>query len=237
MSTIGIVGASDGSGDDTEPTGPRIVIADDAVLMRTMLGQLLSDAGMILVGEAADLDSALAVVADTRPDVVILDIRMPPSWTDEGIRAAKAIRATDPSIGILILSSHVETATAADLIESCGDGIGYLLKDRLRRVDDLTETITRLRAGEVVVDPEIVRLLFARKRHVNPLDLLTPTQREVLALVAEGLSNRGIADRLCVGDRTVETHVSAVFEALGLERTPLVHRRVLAAMALLRGAD
>lgn len=214
----------------------RVVVADDSDLFRGLLVAALGSAGLDVIGEAPDADGALALVAAHDVDVVILDVRMPPTHTDEGIRAAQTIRQLHPDVGVMLLSQYVETAMAAQLLESCQSAIGYLLKDRVADVDELVTKIRRVHAGESVVDPDVIARLLAKARRTNPLDRLTPSQRDVLTLVAEGYSNKAIAERLAISERTVESHVSVAFDVLGLERTPSVHRRVLAAITLLRNA-
>lgn len=215
----------------------RVVVADDSALFRGLLVTALRDAGLEVVGESSDADGVLSLLVAGSVDVAILDVRMPPTHTDEGIKAAQTIRHQYPDVGVLLLSQYVETATAAGLLETCQTAIGYLLKDRVGDVAELVDKIRRVHAGESVLDPDVISRLLAKARKTNPLDRLTPAQREVLALVAEGYSNKAIAERLSISERTVESHVSVVFDVLGLERTPSVHRRVLAAITLLRNAE
>ena len=212
----------------------RVVVADDVMLTREGITRLLTDAGVDVVGEAGDAASLLRAVRTTQPDAAVVDIRMPPTHTDEGLVAAQQIRAEHPDIGVLILSQYVEPRYAMRLIEERPERVGYLLKERVFDVANLIDALRRLADGETVVDPTIVARLFARKRHTGPLDQLTGREREVLALVAEGLSNRAIAARLFVTERTVEAHVKQIFLKLGLNTDPGSHRRVLAVLAYLR---
>ena len=212
----------------------RVVVADDLMLTREGITRLLTDAGVEVVGQAGDAASLLRAVRMTQPDAAIVDIRMPPTHTDEGLVAAQQIRAEHPAIGVLILSQYVEPRYAMRLLEEHPERVGYLLKERVFDVANLTDALRRLADGETVVDPTIVARLFARKRRAGPLGKLTEREREVLALVAEGLSNRTIAARLFVTERTVEAHVKQIFLKLGLSTDPDSHRRVLAVLAYLR---
>jgi len=212
----------------------RVIVAEDLMLTREGIVRLLVDAGVDVVDTATDVDSALAAVSRHRPDAVLLDIRMPPTHTDEGIVAARLIRGTWPEIGLVLLSQYVEPAMALELIEQVPGGMGYLLKERVADVALIVDALRRVSEGETVVDPTIVARMLGRARRDDPLASLTEREREVLGLVAEGLSNAAIADRLVVGRRTVETHMTAIFAKLGLEETPDIHRRVLAVLKLLR---
>jgi DNA-binding NarL/FixJ family response regulator len=212
----------------------RVVVADDVMLTRAGITRLLTDAGVDVVGEAGDAASLLRAVRTTQPDAAVVDIRMPPTHTDEGLVAAQQIRAEHPDTGVLILSQYVEPHYAMRLIDEHPERTGYLLKERVFDVANLIDALRRLADGETVVDPTIVARLFARKRQADPLDTLTVREREVLALVAEGLSNRAIAARLFVTERTVEAHVKQIFLKLGLGTDPDSHRRVLAVLAYLR---
>ena len=212
----------------------RVVVAEDVMLTREGITRLLTDAGVDVVGEAGDAAALLRAVRMTQPDAAVVDIRMPPTHTDEGLVAAQQIRAEHPAIGVLILSQYVEPHYAMRLIEEHPERVGYLLKERVFDVANLIDALRRLADGETVVDPTIVARLFARKRLAGPLDALTEREREVLALVAEGLSNRAIAARLFVTERTVEAHVKQIFLKLGLNTHPDSHRRVLAVLAYLR---
>ena len=208
----------------------RIVIAEDGALFREGLARLLADAGHEIVGVAEDAEKLMSVVAATLPDVAIIDIRMPPTLTDDGARAAAEIRAAWPQIGIILLSQHVETRHSVGLVAS--GRFGYLLKDRVLDLDDFMDAIERVAAGGSALDPEVVRLLLAA-RPDDGLDQLTPREREVLALMAEGRTNIGISRRLWLSGRTVETHVASVMAKLGLPVEDEAHRRVLAVLAYL----
>ena len=214
----------------------RIVLADDAVLLREALAAALEASGFRVVGQAEDVPGLLALVTGERPDVAIVDVRMPPTHTTEGLEAARHIRRTQPEIAILVLSQYIETRYAIDLIREDPAGIGYLLKERVTRLDDLADAVRRVAAGGSVIDPEVVARLLGRPRSHSPLDELTPREREILALMAEGRSNAAIAQRLTLELKTVEGHVRAVFSKLGLEPAGEDHRRVLAVLAYLRDA-
>jgi DNA-binding NarL/FixJ family response regulator len=212
----------------------RVALADDAVLLREGLARLLGEAGFEVVGLAGDADDLLALVERTRPDVAIVDIRMPPTHTDEGLQAAKAIRERWPAIGILVLSQHVNARYALELLGSGTDGVGYLLKERVSDLDELSASVNRVGEGGSVLDPAVVEELVGRRRQAdNPLVHLTHREREVLALMAEGRSNRAIAERLFVTEHTVEKHVKNIFGSLRLPPSPDDHRRVLAVIAYL----
>jgi DNA-binding NarL/FixJ family response regulator len=212
----------------------RVVIAEDGGLVREALSRLLAVAGFEVVGAVADADALRAVVAAESPDVAIVDVRMPPSFTDEGLRAAEAIRASGGRTGVLVLTQSADPGHAVRLLADGTGGVGYLLKDRVADLDELADAVRRVARGETVVDPTVVTALFRRRRERDPLDLLTPREREVLSLMAEGRSNLGIADRLVVTEKTVETHVANILGKLGLEAQPDDHRRVLAVLAHLR---
>ncbi len=213
----------------------RVAIAEDSVLLREGLVRLLRDAGFDVAGAAADAAGLLAIVEREDPDVVILDIRMPPTHTDEGIRLAATIRAREGRrIGVLLLSQYVEAAYAYQLIESEAAGVGYLLKDRLSDIAELSDAIHRVAQGGTAIDSSLVAQLLRRRRERNPIDELTERERDVLGLMGEGRSNQAIADRLFVTPRTVETHVANIFGKLGLEPEPDDHRRVLAVLTWLR---
>jgi DNA-binding NarL/FixJ family response regulator len=212
----------------------RVVIAEDVMLTREGITRLLTDAGVDVAAAVGDAASLLRAVSTTQPDAAIIDIRMPPTHTDEGLAAAQQIRAEHPGVSVLILSQYVEPRYALRLLEEHPERVGYLLKERVFDVANLIDALRRLTDGETVVDPTIVARLFARKRRAGPLDQLTEREREVLALVAEGLSNRAIATRLFVTERTVEAHVKQIFLKLGLNTDPCFHRRVLAILAYLR---
>ncbi len=221
----------------TKPQAPRalrIVIGDDSLLVREGTARLLTDAGFEVVGQASDAAELLAVVEATRPDVAIVDIRMPPDFTDEGLRAAAEIRERMGSdIGILVLSHHVEASFALRLLREGTGGTGYLLKDRLVDLEDFTDGIRRVARGGTVVDPAVVSRLVGQPQSRNRLAELTEREREVLSLMAEGRSNQAIADRLFVTPKTVEAHIASIFSKLELLPAPDDHRRVLAVLAYL----
>jgi DNA-binding NarL/FixJ family response regulator len=212
----------------------RVVIGDDSMLVRSGLVALLTAEGVEVAGEAEDGESLLALVADRRPDVAVVDIRMPPSHTDEGIVAARRIRQLFPAVAVLVLSHHLESSYAVRLLEEAPSSVGYLLKERVMDAATLADAFRRLVAGECVIDPAIVARLLGRARPRSPLDDLTAREREVLGLMAEGRSNRAICDLLHVSPKTMETHVGRIFLKLGLHETPDGHRRVLAVLAYLR---
>lgn len=212
----------------------RVIVAEDVMLTRHGIVRLLQEAQIEVVAEAADGDSLLRQVRAHRPDAAIVDIKMPPTHTDEGLVAAQAIRAEHPDVAVLVLSSYIEPRYAMQLLEDHPERVGYLLKDRVFDVAVVVDALRRLRDGESVVDPTIVARLLGRRREASPLDELTVREREVLGLLAEGLSNRAIAERLVVTERTVEAHVKQIFMKLGLRASPDSHRRVLAVLAYLR---
>ena len=212
----------------------RVVVADDVMLTREGIVRLLQDAGVEIAAEAGDADALLREVRLKRPDAAIVDIRMPPTHSDEGLVAAQRIRAEHPDTGVLVLSQYVEPSYAMRLLEEHPERVGYLLKQRVFDAAVLVDALRRIAEGETVVDPTIVSRLFGRQRRGDPLAELTPREREVLGLVAEGLSNHAIAERLVVTDRTVEAHVKQIFLKLGLELDAGSHRRVLAVLAYLR---
>jgi DNA-binding NarL/FixJ family response regulator len=213
----------------------RVVVAEDVMLTRAGIVRLLGEAGVQVVGEAEDPDSLLRRVRSTRPDVAIIDIRMPPTHTDEGLVAAQTIRRDFDDVGVLVLSQYVEPDYAMRLINEHPRQVGYLLKERVFDVVILLDALRRIHEGESVVDPTIVSRLVGRRRRHDPLDELTAREREVLSLVAEGHSNRAIAGALVVTERTVEAHITQIFLKLGLREEPSSHRRVLAVLAFLRG--
>jgi DNA-binding NarL/FixJ family response regulator len=212
----------------------RVALADDAVILREGLSRLLEEAGFEVVGLAADGDALLELVEGTRPDVAIIDIRMPPTHTDEGLRAAKVIRERWPEIGILVLSQHVNARYALELLSAGTDGVGYLLKERVSDLQELSSSVNRVGHGGSVLDPAVVGELVGRRRHGDdPLEYLTDREREVLALMAEGRSNGAIAERLFITDHTVEKHVKNILGTLHLPQSPDDHRRVLAVITYL----
>jgi DNA-binding NarL/FixJ family response regulator len=212
----------------------RIVIADDAVLLREGAARLLEDAGHEVVAQAGDADDLLRKVRAHRPDVAIIDVRMPPDDTDDGLRAALTIKDELPDVGILLLSQYVEDRYLAQLLGRGGQGVGYLLKDRVADVERLTEAVERIAAGGSVLDPEVVSQMLGSRRGGGPLDSLTVREREVLGLMAEGRTNRAIAGQLFVSERAVERHVTSIFGKLDLPAGGEDHRRVLAVLAYLR---
>ena len=219
----------------SEPAPIRVAIAEDSVLVREGLVRLLAEAGFEVTAAAADPQGLLRAIDADRPDVIVLDIRLPPTHTDEGLRLAGAVRGSDgPRIGVLLLSQYVEAAYAYQLIESEAAGVGYLLKDRLSDIGELADAIRRVARGGSAMDPSLVAQLLRRRRERNPLDELTDREREVLGLMAEGRTNLAIADRLVITLKTVETHVASIFSKLGLEPEPDDHRRVLAVLTYLR---
>jgi DNA-binding NarL/FixJ family response regulator len=215
-------------------TGLRVVIADDSVLLREGMAKLLASRGFDPVAQAGDGDELLRKVAGHAPDVAIVDIRMPPTGTDEGLRAAESLGATHPEVGVLVLSDHLEPHYATRLLEAGTPGRGYLLKESVTDLDAFDDALRRVAAGETVVDPSIVRRLLERVRRKDPLALLTGRERDILALMAEGRSNRAIAETLMLSERTIESHIGSVMLKLGLQNAPGDHRRVLAVLAYLR---
>lgn len=217
----------------TEPT-LRVVVADDSVLLRDGIVRLLTDSGMEVVAAVGDADALLDAVVELQPDLCLVDVRMPPTHTDEGLRAALEIRRRMPDIAVLVLSQYVEERYAGELLQGDVAGVGYLLKDRVIDIDDFLSSLRRVAAGGSAVDAEVVSQILGRSRRSGELDRLTPREREVLTLMAEGLSNAGIADRLVVSHGAVEKHISNVFMKLGLDVEDRNHRRVLAVLTYLR---
>jgi DNA-binding NarL/FixJ family response regulator len=213
----------------------RIVIADDAVLLREGAARLLEEAGFEVVAQAGDAEDLLRKVRAHTPDVAIIDVRMPPDNVDDGLRAALTIRDELPGVGILMLSQYVEDRYLGELLAGGAEGVGYLLKDRLADVDRLTEAVQRVAGGGSVLDPEVVAQMLGRSREAGPLDSLTDREREVLGRMAEGRTNRAIAEELFVSERAVERHVTSIFSKLDLPAGEQDHRRVLAVLAYLRG--
>lgn len=212
----------------------RIVVADDSVLLREGIVRILSDSGFEVVGQAGDAEDLVRKVAAHKPDVAIVDVRMPPTNTDDGLRAAQRIRAEHPATGVLVLSQYIEEGYALELLSENAEGVGYLLKDRVADVDRFTESVRRVGEGGSALDPEVVAQLLGRRRREDPLAELSPREREVLELMAEGRSNHAIAQTLVVTERAVEKHVTSIFGKLKLPPTPEDHRRVLAVLRYLR---
>ena len=213
----------------------RIVVAEDQALLRQSLVRLLEDAGFEVVGQAADAPDLLRKVGEHRPDVVVVDVQMPPDNTDDGLRAALEIRASQPGIGVLVLSQFAEERYAIDLIGDDAEGVGYLLKDRVADLEVFEEAVRRVAAGGTVLDPAVVTGMLGRRRREDPLERLSERERTVLELMAEGRSNRGIAEALVVTSHAVEKHTTSIFTKLGIGNAPESHRRVLAVLTFLRG--
>ena len=214
----------------------RVVVADDSVLLREGVVRLLEDAGMEVVGQAGDAEELVRKVRAHKPDVAVVDVRMPPTNTDDGLRAAQEIRAELPEVSVLVLSQYVEEGYALELLAEDAEGVGYLLKDRVAEVDRFIDAVRRVAEGGSALDPEVVSQLLGRTRRDDPLAELTPREREVLELMAEGRSNQAIADTMVVTERAVEKHVTSIFGKLRLPASPDDHRRVLAVLTYLRSA-
>jgi len=212
----------------------RIVIADDSVLLRAGLERLLADAGYEVAASVGDGAALLAAVVTHQPQLAIVDVRMPPGYSDEGLRAAVALRRSHPDVGVLVLSQYVEEPAARDLLAEGARGVGYLLKDRVADVSEFIDAVSRVARGGTALDPEVVAQVMARRHRADLLTSLTPREREVLSLMAEGRSNTAIAERLQIGDGAVEKHVTHIFSKLALEPDESDHRRVLAVLAFLR---
>jgi DNA-binding NarL/FixJ family response regulator len=212
----------------------RVIVADDSLLFREGLVRLLGDLGFDVVAQTDNADDLVRRVGGLRPDVAVVDIRMPPTFTDEGLQAARTLSERHPGVGVVVLSQYVESDYALRLLEDGGTGRGYLLKDRVGDLDAFAAAIRRVGGGGSVVDPEVVAALVGRQRTAGPLDELTERQREILGLMAEGRSNVGICERLVLSPRTVESHVRTIFRKLGLADTEDDHRRVLAVLTYLR---
>jgi DNA-binding NarL/FixJ family response regulator len=212
----------------------RVAVADDSVLLREGIVKLLESEGFDVVGQSGTADDLMLKVRSYSPDVAIVDIRMPPTHTDEGLRAAQEIREKHPGTGVLVLSQYVEAEYALELLSESAEGVGYLLKDRVSDISDFASAVRRVGEGGSALDPAIVSQLVGRRRKDDPIDALTPREREVLELMAEGRSNRAIAERLFVTERAVEKHVTSIFSKLRLSSSSDDHRRVLAVLALLR---
>ena len=222
------------SSSEREAARLRAVLADDAVLLREGIARLLEEAGFEVVGQSSTADDLLLKVRSYRPDVAIVDIRMPPTHTDEGLRAAKEIREQYPGTAVLVLSQYVESGYALELLQESAEGVGYLLKDRVSDVGEFSAAVRRVAEGGSALDPAVVSQLVGRRRRDDPVADLTPREREVLELMAEGLSNVAIAQRLFVTERAVEKHVTSIVQRLRLPAAPDTHRRVLAVLAFLR---
>jgi DNA-binding NarL/FixJ family response regulator len=212
----------------------RVVVADDSVLLREGIVRILGDSGFDVVGQAGDAEDLVRKVAAHKPDVAIIDVRMPPTNTDDGLRAAQKIRAELPGTGVLVLSQYIEEGYALELLSENAEGVGYLLKDRVADVERFTESVRRVGEGGSALDPEVVAQLLGRRRREDPLEELSPREREVLELMAEGRSNHAIADAMVVTERAVEKHVTSIFGKLKLPPTAEDHRRVLAVLRFLR---
>jgi DNA-binding NarL/FixJ family response regulator len=212
----------------------RIVIAEDSVLLREGIVLLLEESGFEVAAQAQDAEDLLRKVGAHKPDVAIIDVRMPPTHTDEGLRAAQRIRAEHPATAVLVLSQYAEEAYALELLSASTESTGYLLKDRIADIQTFTDAVRRVANGGSALDPEVVGLLLGRRRHADPLAALTPREREVLGLMAEGRSNAAMATALVVSERAVEKHVTGIFSKLGLPPAPQDHRRVLAVLAFVR---
>jgi DNA-binding NarL/FixJ family response regulator len=212
----------------------RVIVADDSVLLREGVVRVLREAGFEVVGQAGDGEDLLRKARMHRPDVAIIDIRMPPTYTDEGLQAALAIRAEMPDTGVLVLSQYIEQQYALELLGDDAAGVGYLLKNRVSDLDRFTDAVRRVAEGGSSLDPEVVSQMLGRRRVVDPLAGLTSREREVLGLMAEGRSNQAIAENLVISERAVEKHVTSIFTKLGLPPAVEDHRRVLAVLAFLR---
>ncbi len=211
----------------------RVIVADDSVLLREGVTRLLEDAGFEVVGQAGDGEDLMRKVKAYKPDVAIIDIRMPPTHTDEGLKAARAIREEVPATGVLVLSQYLEEQYALELLGDDAAGVGYLLKDRVSDGDRFADAVRRVAEGGSALDPEVVSQMVGRRRIEDPLEELTPREREVLGLMAEGRSNQAIADALVISERAVEKHVTSIFGKLNLPPAAEDHRRVLAVLAFL----
>ena len=223
------------SADESHLVAPtRVVLADDSVLLREGIARLLEDAGFAVVGQSGTADDLMLKVRSYKPDVAIVDIRMPPTQTDEGLRAAKEIREKHPATAVVVLSQYVELGYALELLQDSAEGVGYLLKDRVSDIGEFAAAVRRVADGGSALDPSVVAQLVGRRRRDDPLAELTTREREVLELMAEGLSNIAIAGRIFVTERSVEKHVTNIFQKLRLPPAPDTHRRVLAVLAFLR---
>ena len=212
----------------------RVVIGEDQLLFRKGLGRLLEEAGFDVVGQAGDAVDLRRKVSAHRPDVAVVDIQMPPTNTDDGLRAAMQIRVEHPHTKVLVLSQYIEERYAVDLIGDSAEGVGYLLKDRVGDLDAFAEAVRAVGEGGSVLDPEVVGQMLGRRRRTDPLDEISPRERDVLELMAQGRSNSGIAEALVITESAVEKHVTAIFDTLGIERSGEAHRRILAVLTFLR---
>jgi len=228
----GVVTAPETAESSEDRSAPRVVLADDDVLLREGLASLLYRSGFDVVGQAGNGVELLAQVRSARPELAIIDIRMPPGYATEGLQAARVIRAELPGTAIIVLSAHVEVEETMELLAD-GEGIGYLLKSRVKNAAEFIETVRRVAAGGSVVDPSLVQELFTARRRRDPLDILSPRERDVLALMAEGASNAGIASRMFVSENTVQKHVRSILTKLGLPQSETENRRVLAVLRFL----
>jgi len=215
----------------------KVVIADDSALIREGVARVLADAGFEIAAQVENAVELMSAIGRVKPDVCVVDIRMPPTHTDEGIRAARRIREAHPGVGVVVLSQHAEPEYAMELLGEGTDGVGYLLKDRIADIDDFAASVRRVAQGGSALDPSIVGLLVSRKRRASPLEALSPREREVLELMAEGRSNQAIADRMVVTPRAVEKHITSIFEKLELGTADKDHRRVLAVLTFLRAGE
>jgi DNA-binding NarL/FixJ family response regulator len=218
------------------PESLKVVIGEDDVLLREGIARILMEAGFDVVSQAGDADAFLRKALAHRPDVAVVDIQMPPGHGDDGLRAALELRQRSPETGVLVLSQYYDDQYAVDLIGDSAEGVGYLLKERVGDVDAFTDAVARVAAGGSALDPEVVGRMLGRRRREGPLDDLSPRERDVLAQLAEGKSNQGIAEELVVTSAAVEKHVTSIFHKLGLETSPTGHRRVLAALTYIRDA-
>lgn len=221
-------------GPEAEEERLRAVIADDSVLLREGLKRILEEGGFDVVGQSGTAGDLMLKVRSYEPDLAIVDIRMPPTHSDEGLRAAQEIRERHPETAVLVLSQYVESGYALELLADSAEGVGYLLKDRVSDVKDFTAAARRVASGGTALDPEVVSRLVGRRKGTGPLDELSPRERDVLELMAEGRSNQGIAERLVVTERAVEKHITSIFAKLNLQGAPADHRRVLAVLAYLQ---
>jgi DNA-binding NarL/FixJ family response regulator len=218
------------------PRQIRVVVGEDQPIVREGIVHVLQDSGFEVVGTAENARDLVRITGAQRPDVVVTDIQMPPDNTDDGLRAALEIRATVPNVGVLVLSQFLEDRYAMDLVADSAEGVGYLLKENVGDLRMFTEAVRRVASGGSALDPDVVARLVGRKRRAGPLDKLTPRERDVLALVAEGRSNAGVAQELVVSVAAVERHVTSIFDKLGLHQSPEQHRRVLAVLKYLRAS-